>query len=272
LAEILDRTVIVENKAGANTILGTVAVARSQPDGRTLLLGGTAFVVNTALYKGKLSYDPVRDFEPISLLATSRSVLVTHPGLGVQTLAELLQLLKSKPGEVTYASAGSGNMTHLGMEVFKSRAGVNITHVPYRGANPALTDVLAGHVPLMFVNPGAIEEYVRNRRLIAIAVTGEKRLNGLPGVPTFAEAGVPLPELNFGTWFGLLAPAGTPKAIISHINTAVIQAVEDTEIQAKMQPLGFQPEAGSSEGYAAMLKAQLEQWPPIVERAGIKIE
>src|SRR5688572_2062648 len=187
LAELLDRNVIVENKAGANTILGTTAVARSQPDGRTLLLGGTAFVVNTALYKGKLTYDPVKDFEPVSLIATSKSVLVAHNGLGIARLSQLLELAKSRPGEITYASAGSGNMTHLGMEVFRAHAGIELQHVPYRGANPALTDVLAGHVPLMFINPGAVEEYVKNGRLIGIAVTGEKRLEGFPDVPTFVE-------------------------------------------------------------------------------------
>jgi tripartite-type tricarboxylate transporter receptor subunit TctC len=198
--------------------------------------------------------------------------LVVNPGLRISNLSELLQLAKSKPGEITYASAGSGNMTHLGMEVFKGRAGIDIQHVPYRGANPAVTDVLAGHVPLMFVNPGAVEEYIKDGRLVGLAVTGEKRLGELPDVPTFAEAGVPLPELDFGTWFGLLAPVGTPKPILLQLNAAVIRAVQDPQIGVKMQSMGFQPEVGTPEAYTAMLKAQLEQWPPIVERAGVKVE
>jgi tripartite-type tricarboxylate transporter receptor subunit TctC len=272
MGELLGRAVIVENKPGAGTVVGTVAVAKAAPDGRTLLVGGTALVVNAALQKDKLPYDPLKDFAPVTLLATSKSVLVANPSLGVKTLAELVALLKAKPGAVNYASAGSGNMTHLGVEIFKAKAGVDIMHVPYRGANPAVTDVLAGHASLLLVNPGAVEEHIKAGKLLGLAVTGEKRLASLPDVPTFAEGGVALPELDFGTWFGVLAPAGTPPALVATLNDAIVRALKAPEVEAKLRAIGFEPEPGTPEAYAAMLRAQLEQWPPIIEKAGIKVE
>ena len=191
LAEILGANVIVENKAGGNTNIGSLYVAKAQPDGRTLLFAGTGITMNVAIYKDKMPFDPLKDFAPIALVSTSNSVLVVNPSLNVANLNELIALLKSKPGALNYASAGSGNMTHLIMEFFKLKSGTDIVHVPYRGAGPALNDVLAGHAAMMVINPGPTEAHVKAGRLRALAVTGVKRSDLLPEVPTFAELGLP---------------------------------------------------------------------------------
>jgi tripartite-type tricarboxylate transporter receptor subunit TctC len=271
MAEILGATVIVENRAGANTNIGTQYVAKSAPDGRTLLLGGTALAVNVAIYKEKLPFDPLGDFAPISLIATSNSVLVVNPGLGVASVAELVALLKSQPGQFNYASAGSGNMTHLGMEIFKATTGTAINHVPYRGANPAITDVVAGHIPMMLISPGAVEQHIRDGKLRALAATGPKRLAALPDVPTFSEIGMPMPEVDFGTWFGILAPADTPADLVALLNKAVLQAVHDPDTLRRLTGAGFQPMTTTPDEYRAMLQAQIEKWQPVVDKAGIAI-
>ena len=187
-ADLLGANVIVENRAGGNTNIGAAYVAKAPPDGRTLLFAGTGITMNVAIYKDKLPFDPLKDFAPISLVSTSNSVLVVHPSLNVDSVAELVALLKSRPGTFNYASADSGNMTHLVMEFFKLKSGTEIMHVPYRGAGPALNDVLAGHAAMMVISPGPTEPHVRAGRLRALAVTGKKRHVLLPEVPTFAEA------------------------------------------------------------------------------------
>src|SRR5262245_37248720 len=231
LAELLNANVIVENRAGGNTNIGTLHVAKSPPDGRTLLFAGTPLVVNVALYKDKLPYHPLKDFAPISLVSTSYSVLVANPTLNVGNVDELVTLLKSRPGAFNYASAGSGNMTHLTMEFFKLKSGTEIMHVPYRGAGPALNDVLAGHAAMMVISTGPVEPHVKAGRLLAIAVTGSKRLHLLPDVLTFAEQGLPMPEADYGTMFGMLAPAATPRATIATLHQALTTVLTDPQMQ-----------------------------------------
>ena len=271
LAEILGSNVIVENKAGANTNLGNLYVARSQPDGHTLLLAGTALTVNVAFYKDKLPFDPLKDFTPITLVAVTNSALVVHPSLNVGTLSELIALLKSKPGALNYASAGSGNMTHLVMEFFKLKAGVDVTHVPYRGAGPALNDVIAGHASMMVISPGPLEPYIAAGKLRALAVTGTKRHDLLPDIPTFNEAGVPMPEVDYGTTFGMLGPAGLPSGTLATLHKALAEVLADPELRRKLKSMGFDARPTTPQEYADILRSQIEKWPPLIERAGISL-
>ena len=271
LAEILGANVIVENKAGGNTNIGSLYVAKAQPDGRTLLFAGTGITMNVAIYKDKMPFDPLKDFAPIALVSTSNSVLVVNPSLNVANLNELIALLKSKPGALNYASAGSGNMTHLIMEFFKLKSGTDIIHVPYRGAGPALNDVLAGHAAMMVINPGPTEAHVKAGRLRALAVTGVKRNDLLPEVPTFAELGYPMPEVDYGTTFGMLAPAGTPPATIATLHKALTEVLADPQLRQRIKSMGFEATLTSPEQYADILRDQVEKWRPLIERAGISL-
>jgi tripartite-type tricarboxylate transporter receptor subunit TctC len=271
LAEILGANVIVENKAGGNTNIGSLYVAKAPPDGRTLLFAGTGITMNVAIYKDKMPFDPLKDFAPIALVSTSNSVLVVNPSLNAANLTELIALLKSKPGALNYASAGSGNMTHLIMEFFKLKSGTDIIHVPYRGAGPALNDVLAGHAAMMVINPGPTEAHVKAGRLRALAVTGVKRSDLLPEVPTFAELGYPMPEVDYGTTFGMLAPAGTPPATIATLHKALTEVLAEPQLRQRIKSMGFEATLTSPEQYADILRDQVEKWPPLIERAGISL-
>jgi tripartite-type tricarboxylate transporter receptor subunit TctC len=271
LAELLSANVIVENRPGGNTNIGVSYVAKAPPDGRTLLLAGTGITMNVAIYKDKLPFDPLKDFAPISLVSTSNSVLVAHPSLNVGSIAELVTLLKSRPGQLHYASAGSGNMTHLVMEFFKLKSGTDILHVPYRGAGPALCDVLAGHAAMMVINPGPTEMHVKAGRLRALAVTGTRRNDLLPDVPTFAETGYPMPEVDHGTTFGMLAPAGTPPPTLAMLHKALMTVLADPQMQARIKSMGFEATPTTPEQYSGILRSQIENWQPLIERAGITL-
>ncbi len=271
LAEILGANIIVENRTGGNTNIGSLYVAKAQPDGRTLLFAGTGITMNVAIYKDKMPFDPLKDFAPIALVSTSNSVLVVNPSLNVANLNELIALLKSKPGALNYASAGSGNMTQLIMEFFKLKSGTDIVHVPYRGAGPALNDVVAGHAAMMVINPGPTEAHVKAGRLRALAVTGVKRSDLLPEVPTFAELGYAMPEIDYGTTFGMLAPAGTPPATIATLHKALTEVLADPQLRQRIKSMGFEATLTSSEQYADILRDQVEKWRPLIERAGISL-
>ena len=271
LAEILGANVIVENRTGGNTNIGSLYVAKAQPDGRTLLFAGTGITMNVAIYKDKMPFDPLKDFAPIALVSTSNSVLVVNPSLNVANLNELIALLKSKPGALNYASAGSGNMPQLIMEFFKLKSGTDIVHVPYRGAGPALNDVVAGHAAMMVINPGPTEAHVKAGRLRALAVTGVKRSDLLPEVPTFAELGYAMPEIDYGTTFGMLAPAGTPPATIATLHKALTEVLADPQLRQRIKSMGFEATLTSSEQYADILRDQVEKWRPLIERAGISL-
>ena len=271
LAEILGANIIVENRTGGNTNIGSLYVAKAQPDGRTLLFAGTGITMNVAIYKDKMPFDPLKDFAPIALVSTSNSVLVVNPSLNVANLNELIALLKSKPGALNYASAGSGNMTQLIMEFFKLKSGTDIVHVPYRGAGPALNDVVAGHAAMMVINPGPTEAHVKAGRLRALAVTGVKRSDLLPDVPTFAELGYPMPEVDYGTTFGMLAPAGTPPATIATLHKALTEVLADPQLRQRIKSMGFEATLTSPEQYADILRDQVEKWRPLIERAGISL-
>jgi tripartite-type tricarboxylate transporter receptor subunit TctC len=271
LQDLLHATVIVENKPGANTNIGALHVARSAPDGRTLMVAGTALTANVAFYKDKLPFDPLKDFTPVSMLALTNLALVANPGLNVSTLAELIALLKANPGKFDYASAGSGNMTHLTMEFFKLKAGVDVRQVPYRGAAQALNDVVGGHAGMMAINPGPLEAFLKSGRLRALAITGTRRNDLLPDVPTFNEAGVPMQEVDYGTSFGILGPAGLPATTVATLHKALSEALADPEVRATIKATGFQAAPSTPQQYADILRSQVEKWPPLIERAGLTL-
>jgi tripartite-type tricarboxylate transporter receptor subunit TctC len=262
----LGANIIIENKPGASTMLGSSTVAKAPPDGHTLLMGASALTVNQNLFK-TVPYETEKDFAPVSLLVTAPLVLVVNPKLEVRTLREFLAKYKDAT-DLSFASGGAGTMLHLAGEVLAARSGVAMRHVPYRGGGPALTDVVAGHVQLMFATP-LIKSNIDSGDVRALAVTGPKRVDTLPDVPTFAEAGFPLPEVDNGAWFGLLAPAGTPREIVQRLNQEFNAALRDPEVQKGLVRLGLEAKGTTPEEFARFIRDEIKRWPPIFTRAGI---
>lgn len=262
----LGTPIIIENKPGASTMLGSSTVAKAPPDGHTLLMGASALTVNQNLFK-TVPYETERDFSPVSLLLTVPLVLVVNPKLEARTLREFLTRYKDAK-DLSFASGGAGTMLHLAGEVLAAKSGVAMRHVPYRGGGPALTDVVAGHVQLMFATP-LVKTNIDSGDVRALAVTGPKRLDTLPDVPTFAEAGFPLPEVDAGAWFGLLAPAGTPKEIVARLNQEFNAALRDPEVRQGLLKLGLEAKGTSPEEFARFMRDEIRRWPPIFKRAGI---
>ena len=269
LAEQLGQQFIVDNRAGAGGNLGAEIAAKAPPDGYTLFMGTPAHAINTALYR-KLNYDLARDFAPVSQLTSGQYVIVVHPSLPVKSVKELIALARAKPGQLNFASAGSGNATHLAGELFKSLARVNIVHVAYKGSGPALTDLIGGQVQLMFSNLTSALPHVRSGRLRALAVTGEKRATVAPELPTVIEAGVP--KYVVISWFGVLAPAGTSQGIIMRLNGEIERALRAPDVQERLAGEGAEPAPNSPERFAAFLRDEMMQWTKVVRSAGIRPE
>ncbi|HEY9447194.1 MAG TPA: tripartite tricarboxylate transporter substrate binding protein [Burkholderiales bacterium] len=269
-SESLGQQIIVDNRGGAGGIIGTEAAAKAAPDGYTLLLSGTAALsINPSLH-AKLPYDPVKDFAPISLLATAPSILIVHPALPVKTVKEFIALAKRKPGALNYASAGIGTPPHLAGELFKSMAGINITHVPYKGGGPALTDLLAGQVELYFSGISSAIPLIKDGRVKAIAVTSAKRSSIMPEMPTIAESG--LPGYEVGNWYAILGPAGLPREIVSRVNTEIVKALKSPDTRRRVLELGADPVGSSPEQLAIHMKAEIAKWAKVIKAAGIKAE
>jgi tripartite-type tricarboxylate transporter receptor subunit TctC len=262
----LGANIIIENKPGASTMLGTSTVAKAPPDGHTLLMGASALTVNQNLFK-TVPYDTEKDLAPISLLVTAPLVLVVNPKLDVRTLRDLLDKYKGGK-DLSFASGGAGTMLHLAGEVLAAKSGLTMRHVPYRGGGPALTDVIAGHVQLMFATP-LVKPNIDSGDIRPLAVTGARRLEVLPDVPTFAEAGFPLPEVENGAWFGLLAPAGTPKDVVQRINDEFNDALRNPEVRQGLLKLGLEARGTTPEEFARFMREEIRRWPPIFTRAGI---
>ena len=270
MSELLGQQIVVENKGGAGGNIGSASVAKSDPDGYTILMGTVAtHALNPALYK-KIPYDAVKDFAPISLLVTVPNVLVVNPNLPVNSVQELITLLKEHPGEYSYASSGNGTPLHLSGELFKSMAGVQMEHIPYKGAGPALTDLLGGHVMIMFDNLPSSTGYIKDGRLRGLAVTTATRASSMPDLPTIAESGVPGYETY--TWNALFAPAGTPPEIIARLNAAAVEALADPKVQSKLQEFGATIVGSSPEALADHVQAELAKWAPVVQASGAKID
>ena len=262
----LGTAIIIDNKPGASTMLGSSTVAKAPPDGHTLLMGASALTVNQNLFK-TVPYETEKDFSPVSLLVTAPLVLVVNPKLEARTLREFLTRYQTAK-DLSFASGGAGTMLHLAGEIFAAKSGLAMRHVPYRGGGPALTDVVAGHVQLMFATP-LVKTSIDSGDVRALAVTGSKRLDNLPDVPTFMEAGFPLPEVDAGAWFGLLAPAGTPTDVVTRLNQEFNAALRDPEVRQGLLKLGLEVKGTSPEEFARFLRDEIQRWPPIFKRAGI---
>lgn len=266
LGERLGQTVVIDNRGGAATAIGAQAVARAAPDGYTILMGTVSSqAINPAM--NKVGYDPVADFTPIAPVASIPFVLVANPTAGVSTVADVIALAKSKPGQVSYASAGPGTSNHLAGELFSSATKTSLLHVPYKGSAPALNDTLAGHVALMFDLQATSQPYVQSGKLKALAVTGAKRSALLPNVPTMVEAGVPGYEVS--AWFGLFAPAGLPPQILDKLHTEVTAIVADPDMQKRLHELGAEPDQATAKDYAQYVKAEAAKWAASVKAAGL---
>ncbi|MFL6949849.1 MAG: Bug family tripartite tricarboxylate transporter substrate binding protein [Xanthobacteraceae bacterium] len=269
LGRIFGQQVVIENRPGANSQIGAEFVAKSAPDGYTLLLAPeTVFVVNPSLY-AKLPYDPEKDFTPVAGLAMVQQALVIHPSLRANTVAELIALAKARPGELNYGCAGIGSASHLNMELFKLMTDVKLVGVHYRGATPALTDVIAGHVSAMFVNIGSVLEPWKAGRVRLLGIGTAARLPEFPDLPTVAESGVPGFEAR--SWFGLFAPSGTPRETVAKLNGEIQRIFSDSAYGERvLRPNALQPIAGSPEQYAALIKRDAEKWSKVIRAANIK--
>ena len=268
LGERLGKQVVVDNRGGAGGIIGTEAAAKSAPDGYTLLIISIAHSVSPWLYK--LQYDPIKSFVPVAILASGPNVLVVNPELPVHSVPELITLAKQKPGELNYASAGIGSFQHLGGELFKLTAGVNIVHVPYKGGGPAMTDVLGGYTRIMFSSLVQTTPFVLNGQLRALGTSGLKRNAALPDVPTIAEAGLPGYEAT--NWWGVVAPAGTPPAIVEklHNEIAAVQNSPLTKVQFAAQ--GADIVQMTSAEFGSFMEKEMNKWERVVKESGMKAE
>lgn len=260
---------VVENKPGGNTLIGNDFVAKSAPDGHTLLIVAFPFSVVPSLFK-TMPYDTVKDFAPVILAATSPNLLVVHPSLPASSVGELIALAKAKPGSLSYASTGNGSSNHISMELFKSLAGVNIVHIPYKGSGPAVSDLLGGQVQLMFDNTPNVLPQVKAGRLRALGSSGTKRSPLTPEVPTVAEAGVAGYEVM--VWFGVVAPAGTPREIISKLNAEVTRILAMPDVRERFLAQGVEPVGSTPEQFGEHIRAQMAKWGKVVQDAGVKAE
>jgi len=270
MTRVLGQTVTVENKPGAGGNLGILDVARSAPDGYSIVMSTSAIqAVNPALY-AKMPLDPNKELAPVVALVSLSNVLVVHPSVPARSVKEVIALAKKEPGKLTYASSGNGTSIHMSGAMFTQFTGTDITHIPYKGSAPAITDLLAGQTNMMFDNIPSSLPHIKSGKLIALATTGAKRDPALPDVPTMQEAGVP--NYESGVWFGLMVPAATPKDIIGKLNAAAVQGAKSPEFVKRMNDLGYQVIAGSPEDMARMLKVEIERWTPIVKKSGAKVD
>ena len=269
LGETLGQQLVVDNRAGGGSTIGSEIVAKAVADGYTLLMVDTSFTTNPSLYN-KLPYDSARDFTPVSLMAAAPVILIVHPSAPVRTVKEFVALAKAKPGQLNFASGGPGSSTHLGGELLKLVAGIDLVHIPYKGTGPAVADVLGGQVVMMFAGISSVKQHVAVGRLRAIAVTGDKRSPAMPEVPTFIEAG--LKGVDSGTYWGCLAPAATPKDVIIKMSMTMAAVLRLAEIQQRLIDLGFEPIGGSPEQFAANIKSETEKWARVIKSAGVRLD
>ncbi len=269
LTQFLGQQVVVENRPGAGTMIGGEAVARAAPDGYTLLMGISTLAINPAMYK-KVPYDALKDLAPISQAVALSNVLVVHPSLPAKSVKEFIALVKPRPGQINFASAGVGTSPHLSMELFLVMTGLKMLHVPYKGSGPGVTDLIAGHVPVMMPNMLSAKPHIQSGRLRALGVTGSKRAPGAENIPTIAEAGVPGYEAV--QWYGVLAPAATPRDIIVKLHTGVVRALQNPEVRQRLLNDGAEPVGSSPEEFAAYLRSETAKWAKVIQAAGIKPE
>ena len=270
LSKTIGQTVTVENKPGAGGNLGGADVAKSAPDGYSLFMTTSGIqAINPALY-AKMPFDPNKDLIPVAPLVSLNNVLVLHPSVKAGSVKEVIAMAKASPGKITYASSGNGTSIHMSGEMFKHLAGVDMLHIPYKGSAPAVTDLIAGQVNLMFDNIPSALPHIKGGKLRALATTGARRDPSLPDLPTIAEAGVA--GYESGVWFGLAAPAGTPREIVAKINAEAVKGAKSPEFTKRMTDLGYNIIPGTPEQMAEMIKAELARWTPIVKASGAKVD
>ena len=267
LTEAMGQSFVVDNRPGANANIGNEMAARAAPDGYTLIMTSSSLTINPNLYQ-KLPYDPVRDFAPVSLATNVPYILVVHPSMPVGSFQEFIAYARTKPGQLSYGSAGAGNSTHLAMELLKLVAKIDLVHVPYKGTGQALTDLLGAHVQAIWGTIPPCLPHVKSGRLKGLAVGGLKRARAVPELPTADESGYPGYEA--GSWFGLLAPAGTSKDIVAMLNRAVNKALNAQELNERLNSEGAEPAGNTPEQFAAFIKMEIVKWGKVAKAAGIQ--
>ncbi len=266
LQPLIGQNIIVDNRPGAGGIVGSEVVAKAAPDGYTLLAVPISHAVNISLTP-KMPFHPEKDLAPIVQLASAANIVLTHPSVPARTAADLVKLARTRPGELAYASGGSGSSTHLATELFKMLAKVDLLHVPYKGGGPALTDLIGGQVSMYFASLPAAGPHLKTGRVRALAVTGKQRVAALPEVPTVHESGVP--GYEYVGWYGLLAPAGTPAAIIARLNTEANKFIKTKEFSERISADGAEPTGGAPEAFGALIRAEIAKWAAVVKHAGL---
>ena len=270
LTEALGQQVVVDNRGGGGQIIATEITAKAPPDGHTLFLASATHGINPGLRRGKLPYDSIKDFAPITLVAESPLVFVAHPSLGVSNIKELIAAAKAKPGRINYASSGPGTGGHLSVELLKFHTGIDLVHVPYKGAGPALIDLVGGQVQMMCTSPLPAMPHVKAGRLRALGMTGAKRSRAAPELPTIAEQGVKGYESSL--WYAMLAPAATPQAIIKRVHAETVKIVKSPELSGQLLTLGAEPVGNTPQELSRFIKAQIDRWTQLVTKANIRIE
>jgi tripartite-type tricarboxylate transporter receptor subunit TctC len=271
LGEKLGQRVVVENRPGGGGNIGYESVAKSSPDGYTIAFVDPSLTVNPSLYT-PAKFDSERDFSPISLAVRGPTVMTVPAALEAKTVAEFIALARRKAGKATYGSAGNGTPPHLNAEFFKASQGLDIVHVPYKGAAPAIIDLVAGRIDLMFLNIGSAKGQIESGNLRGLAVSGTARASTLPNVPTFREVGVPLPELDPGTWWGVAAPAGLPAEIVQKLNAAMRDALADPDLRQKLARLNVDATPSSPAEFESLIKLETKKWADVIKRAKITVE
>ena len=269
LSEFLGQSIVIDNKPGASGLIGTGDVARSAPDGYTILLAPSDFTLIPTL-QAKPAYDAQKDFAPVGMVLEYSHVLVANPNVAASNAKELIALAKSKPGQLNFASGGNGATNHVSGEWFKRNGGVDIVHVPYKGNGPAITDLLADRVQLLFTSTGPVEAHLKSGKLKAIAVTGATRIPSLPNVQTVAENAIP--GYEFKLWYGIVVPAGTPRAIIDRLNADLRKTMASSDVKEKLASIGGNLNVGSPDEFAAVVRDETVRWAKLASDVGIKMD
>ena len=269
LRAALGQSIIIENRGGAGGSIGTEVVAKAAPDGYTVLFTLSSHTINPAIFP-KLSFDTARDFEPVGIVCSLPQILVANPQFPANTVQQLIAMAKDKPGSLAFASVGNGSPGHLAGEMMKQRTGTQLTHIPYRGGGPAVTDVIGNQVPLLWVSIPAAAQFVKQKQLKALAVSTVKRSAAFPDVPTMQEAGIP--DFEVDSWYAMFVPAKTPRAVIDRLNAALNTVLKEPEIREKLLAQGSEAVGGAPERLGAVVSAELPKWAKLVKDAGIKAE
>ena len=270
LSEQLGQPVVVENRAGATGNIGAELVAKAPADGYTLLMGQAGNLTINISLMAKIPFDPVRDFSPVTMVASTPNVLVVHPSLPVRTVKDLIALAKAKPGQINYATSGIGSPGHLAAELLNKSAGIRLVHIPYKGAAPALLDVVAGNAHLYFTSAVSAQPFIPSGRLRMVAVASAKRSPSLPEVPTVAEAG--FPEFDVSSWWGVVAPASTPREVVMRLQTEIHRVIALPEIRAKLAEQGLDIATNTPEQFATYIKSETAKWAKLIREVGVKPE